>query len=341
MRLATFNVENLDDRPGDGAPLEARIAALRPVLERLAPDILCLQEVNGQTRPSPAPGEKPGRGLLALEALLRDTPLAGFHRLSTEGPHGAFDVHNLVVLSRYPLLAGSQLRNDLVPPPAWRPVTADPAVGEAEELRWDRPLLHAVVDIGAGRPLHVVNLHLRAPLAAFIAGQKDSPFVWKTVPGWAEGFFMAATKRCGQALEARLLIDGLFDEDPEALVAVCGDFNADVREMPVRIIMGAEEDTGNGRLAGRALVALETTVPGDRRYSVIHGGRPVMLDHLLVSRSLMAWYRGAEIHNEALGDELVAWARIGDSPDSFHAPVVASFALPDPTTPQANDQAPM
>ena len=54
-----------------------------------------------------------------------------------------------------------------------------------------------------------------------------------------------------------------------------------------------------------------------------------MLDHLLVSKTLMAWYRNAEIHNESLGDELVAYANIGASPESFHAPVVAEFAMPD------------
>ena len=52
-----------------------------------------------------------------------------------------------------------------------------------------------------------------------------------------------------------------------------------------------------------------------------------MVDHLLVSRALMAFYRGLEIHNEALGDEVVAYAGIDRSPESFHAPLVAEFEL--------------
>ena len=40
---------------------------------------------------------------------------------------------------------------------------------------------------------------------------------WLSAPGWAEGFFIAAVKRAGQALEARLFIDKLFDEDPDAM----------------------------------------------------------------------------------------------------------------------------
>ncbi len=47
-RIAAFNLENLDDRPDLDPPLDERIALLRPQLLRLAADVLCLQEVNGQ-----------------------------------------------------------------------------------------------------------------------------------------------------------------------------------------------------------------------------------------------------------------------------------------------------
>jgi hypothetical protein len=136
-------------------------------------------------------------------------------------------------------------------------------------------------------------------------------------------------KRAGQALEARLLIDALFDADPEALVAVAGDCNAELRETALRLLCADEEDTGNGALAARALVPVERGIAEDRRYTVIHAGRKVMLDHILLSQGLMGWYRDVEIHNEALGDELVAFANVHHSPESYHAPVVAEFALPD------------
>jgi endonuclease/exonuclease/phosphatase family metal-dependent hydrolase len=48
LRIATFNIENLDDEPGDDPTLAERIAVLRPALERLRADVLCLQEVHGQ-----------------------------------------------------------------------------------------------------------------------------------------------------------------------------------------------------------------------------------------------------------------------------------------------------
>jgi hypothetical protein len=52
LRIATFNLENLDDKPGQKPTLEKRISVMRPQLLRLKADILCLQEG----------GERPGDG---------------------------------------------------------------------------------------------------------------------------------------------------------------------------------------------------------------------------------------------------------------------------------------
>ena len=97
--------------------------------------------------------------------------------------------------------------------------------------------------------------------------------------------------------------------------------------MPLQIVVGDPEDTGNGRLSSRALVLLEHSLPDARRFTVIHRGQRLMLDHLLVSRPLLAHYRAIEVHNEALGDELVAYTLIDAAPESYHAPVIAEFEL--------------
>ena len=148
---------------------------------------------------------------------------------------------------------------------------------------------------------------------------------WKSASGWAEGFYLASQKRAGQALEVRLFIDRLFDDDPDAKILVAGDFNAGEREVPARIIAAELEDTSNGHLAARTMVPLEHSLPESQRYTVIHRGRKVMLDHMFASRALLSTYLGIEIHNEALGDELVAYAAIDGSPESYHAPIVAAF----------------
>jgi exonuclease III len=54
-----------------------------------------------------------------------------------------------------------------------------------------------------------------------------------------------------------------------------------------------------------------------------------MLDHLLVCRNMLAYYKGSEVHNELLHDESIAFATDIKFPESDHAPVVAEFEIPD------------
>jgi endonuclease/exonuclease/phosphatase family metal-dependent hydrolase len=317
MRIATFNLESLDASPR----LAERIGCLRRQLLDLDADILCLQEVNAQK-----PDHGGARRLLALDALLDQTPYARFQRVSTSTPDGdPADVHNLVTLSRLPIAAFRQYRHELIRPPLYQAATALPAADRPQPVEWDRPILHAGIALGEGRILQVLNLHLRAPRAAPVAGQKLSASRWHSTAGWAEGQFIAAMKRTGQALEARLLVDRLFAADRDALIVVAGDLNADSHEMPVRLLLGAADDTGNPDLAHQCLLPAEAAVPPDRRFSVRHQGRKVMLDHLLVSPALHRRLESVTIANEDLPDEA---DEVGPPPlGSFHAPIVAQFAL--------------
>jgi len=323
FRIATFNLENFGKPSDSGVPAAERAAFLRPQLLRLRADVLCLQEVDSQ-RPEGG-GE---RRFDMLDQLLAGTPYRDFERVSTHSRRGGGprDRHNLVVLSRLPIVRDRQLLHDLVAPPSYRPLAAPEAQAPPATIEWDRPILQVEIAFPDGRRLHVVNVHLRAPRAAFIAGEKVAQ-AWRSLSGWAEGFFLAAVKGAGQALETRLVVEALFDADPDALIAVAGDFNADAHEAPVRIVRGDEEDAGNPHLAARTLVPVERSLADSRRFSVVHHGRLRMLDHVLVSRALLGWYQGVEIHNEALGDEAAGGSARG-SPESFHAPVVAEFQPP-------------
>ena len=322
MRLATFNIESLGGSPKRGAPIEERIAVLRPQLERLGADILCLQEINTRK-------EDGIRRPLDLLALVEGTGYSSHAIDISSGPKGdgPADVHNLVVLSRYPVLEREDIRQSLVVPPSWRRQTAEPPDAAPFPVTWDRPVQRVVLGLPNGIRLHVFNVHLRAPLAAAVPGQKSGPFAWKSVSGWAEGFFLSAMKRTGQALELRLAVERVFDAEPDALVTVCGDFNAEDHDTALRLACAGEDDTGSGRLAARVLTPLDRSLPADRRFTVIHHGRPQMLDHLLASRTLFGRLRSLQIHNEMLEDELVAYGRIDRPPESLHAPMVAEFAL--------------
>ena len=317
MRIATFNLENLD------LPLGPRATVLRPALERLRADIVCLQEVNGQH----VRGEH-GRRLLALDELLDGTPYAAFHRAATMAGDGAgvLDVHNLVTLSRYPVLSSRQVQHDLVAPLEGRLVTASPSSSQQQAIRFDRPILVTEIACG-GTPLHVINVHLRAPLATAIPGGKSAPFAWKTVSQWAEGYHLSAVKRSGQALELRLVIDQMLDRDAGTHILAVGDFNAEDHETPLRIAIGAAEDTGNQLLTARALIALDRGIDDSRRFSILHHGRPQMVDHILASHALSGHFRSIEVHNEGLSDEALGFAKHVEAMGSYHAALVAEFEM--------------
>jgi endonuclease/exonuclease/phosphatase family metal-dependent hydrolase len=328
MRLATFNLESLDLGPRAGGKARVdfavRAAVLRPALERLAADVLCLQEVNGQHVAG-----KEERQLVALDRLLEGTRYASYERAvaSGAGGHKVADVHNLVTLSRFPIRAMHDICHELVAPPLHTSITAEPGSGEKVAVRFDRPMLVTELELPDDKTLMVVNVHLRAPLASPIPGQKTGPFAWRTVAGWAEGFFLSALKREAQALELRLAIEQMLDRDANALIAVAGDFNAEDYGPTLRLAVASEEDLGAGELAARSLIVLDRALPADRRWSVLHHGREQMLDHILASRALYGHFRAIEVHNEGLGDEALGYGKAVHSAASYHAPVVAEFDL--------------
>jgi endonuclease/exonuclease/phosphatase family metal-dependent hydrolase len=327
VRVATFNAENLDDKPEQRPGLATRIDVMRPQLVRLRADILCLQEIHGQEH-----SNQP-RSLSALKDLIHNTPYENYHIEHTLTSGGeAYNERNLVVLSRFPISERKQIKHEYAPKPRYRKVTADPQEQNAEDITWERPIFYVTVDLSQNRRLHLINVHLKSKNPSNIEGQKIDRFTWRSTAGWAEGYFISSMKRVGQALEVRILIDKIFEaaerQGEEPLIAVCGDFNADFDSVPVKAIRGPVEDTGNPDLTKRVMVPCELTVPEPSRYSFLHLGKGEMLDRILVSRSMLTFYRGAEIHNEILPDESGAFRTDVKFPESDHAPVVAEFVLP-------------
>jgi hypothetical protein len=330
IRLATFNLENLDDIPGKKPTLAERIRVMRPQLMRVNADILCLQEVNGQEQTGQP------RKLLALDQLLTGTPLASFNRFHTKTTAGEpFDERNLVILSRFSFLGTpEQILHTHTPKPKYQRVTAKPADTAANDITWERPILKVQIDLGAGRVLHLLCVHMKSKIPTPIPGQtfpRGQVKVFNTASAWAEGLFISALKRVGQAMEARIVIDEIFDNAPsgtEPLIAMCGDFNDDNNETAVKAICAPIEEIGNEALLNRIMIPCEKNVPEPSRYSLLHLGEGTMIDHVLVSRGLLPFFRGTEIHNETLPDESGAFRTDVQFPESDHAPVVANFDLP-------------
>jgi endonuclease/exonuclease/phosphatase family metal-dependent hydrolase len=204
-------------------------------------------------------------------------------------------------------------------------VTGSARSGAPQPITFDRPLLLAEIELPGAKSLDVMNVHLRAPRASAIPDEKVDSATWRTTSGWAEGYFISSLKRTAQALELRLLVDEILTRQPERLIAVAGDFNAEDHETPLRLVVAGEADTGNSRLAPESLIVLDRALPAERRWSVLHGGRREMLDHVLASAALHGHFRQIEVHNEGLADEAIVAAGAGALATSSHAPLVAVF----------------
>lgn len=323
MRIATFNLESLDETRGEGPGLDERIRVLASQIALANADVLCLQEIAAQ---KPGFGRK--RVLRALETLMAATGLNGYHLAVSQNRAGTGprDIHNLVTLSRFPIQSTEQLWHDLVVEPRHSFVVEE-AAGEEVMVVWDRPVLYTRVNMPGGRLLHLFNLHLRAPLACPVPGGKSHYNAWNSVAAWAEGFYLSEIKRTGQALELRLAIDDVFDGEEDALIVVAGGFNTEKYDTPLEIICGSEVNTASGSQARRVMVPVEHSLAADRLFTVIHHGQRQVLDHVVVSTALLDHYQSSEIHNEALTDELGSYGVVEASPVSYHAPVVAVFDL--------------
>ena len=321
MRIATFNLENLDDQKGRTPSLSERIRILKPQLSRINADILCLQEVNSQ-------GPAEAKTLAALDALIEGTVYETYQRATTQTTEGElYHERNLVTLSRFDILQSSSLRDTSGPRPRYQMATADPPDLSSDLVKWERPVLYTTLALEEGT-LHLMNVHMKSKIASSIPGQKIDNFVWKSVAAWAEGNFISSMKRVGQALQVRLQIDKIFDEEGlDALVAVCGDFNAESDEVPVKTICGPVEQTGNPAHSLRMMIPCENNIPESSRYSLLYLGKGEMIDHIMVSRPLISHFSHAEIHNEILPDESGAFRTDEKFPESDHAPVIAEFTL--------------
>ncbi len=337
LRIATFNLENLNDEKKKTPTLQQRKAVLRPQIQRMDAHIMCFQEVIGQKI------DDSHNDLLALKELLEDTAFKGVDfsnktMVSTTKKNGQVTLEqNMVIVTRpdsgITITDTKEYNNFWIKKLQYKKIMAEPSE-EAEPVTWDRPILYALIEINGNFQLHVINLHLKSKRPDDIPGQKDKEKstkfdVWKSSAGWAEGFFISSMKRVGQALETRRLIDSLLEDDKDARIVVCGDFNSEPGEVPIDAIRGAVEDTGNPDLKGGEMVSCEMTIPETSRYTYLHYGKKNLLDHMLISKAMLPYYRDSKIHNETLHDESVAFATDTKFPESDHAPFVAEFEIPE------------
>lgn len=298
LTLATFNVKDLFDAttPEDEARLARKLAVLGAQIAQTDADVLALQEVSseavvrrlcaavpGSRYGAPVVGTADARGIRC--ALVSRRPVLGSR------------VHTAHHLDFPTFVQGD-------PPP----------FGARIPLR--RGIVHAELDVGWGPPLHVLVLHFKSNRSVPLRGPNGELLEPTRGRDHAEGMLRSLTWRAAEALFVRGLVDAITDVPEGTLpppVAVMGDFNDVPGSVVVRTLLGQ----GAG-----ALTSCSHTIPGERRFSVLHRGAGSEIDHLLVN--FPARLTHARFLNEGLVDH-----EAFDDPlalvDSDHAPLVATF----------------
>jgi uncharacterized protein len=282
LSMATYNVENLD--PGDG---KFSILASDIVLNLRAPDIISLNEIqdaDGAGGGSDLSGYVTAQGLIdAIAAIggpnyvyIEITPSAPN---STGGEPGG-NIRNgfLYNTDRVGYVAGSAVA---VPGTAFN---------------GSRVPLSAQFTFN-GETITAISVHSTS------RGGSD-PLFGATQPPANAG----EAARMAQSTAIRTYVDSLLSTDPDAYVAVMGDFNAFWFEDSLELIE-------NGIMTN-----LHRLLGEEERYSYVFGGNAQALDHILLTDNLVS---GALFDAVHINSEQPA----GPARATDHDPLVATFLM--------------
>jgi endonuclease/exonuclease/phosphatase family metal-dependent hydrolase len=304
LTLATLNVKNLlEPAPDSGAAeralLSGKVAWIARMLRDCDADVVGLQEIG--------PPE-------LLASVLAQAPLAG----SGYGDPvlGTADARGIrcALLSRLPVIDARVHTAETLAFPVYR-AGDPPPFGARIPLR--RGFVHVRLQAPGLGAVDAIVVHFKSPRPVALrdaAGREIEPL---TAHARAEGVLRSLVWRAAEALHARAIIDGLLAADPRAPVAILGDLN-DVPDSPVARALQAE---GDGSLLDCAAV-----VPHEQRFSAIHAGRRIQIDHILATPALYARLRSGRFLNAELREH--DFPPDGNEPptvDSDHAPLVVRF----------------
>jgi endonuclease/exonuclease/phosphatase family metal-dependent hydrolase len=273
VSVGTWNVENLFRHgsafgPNTEQAYRDKLAALKSVIEELAPDVLAVQEVG-----------EPG----ALDDLVELLDGEWHTALST-----VFDqVHpiGVGVISRLALTDVQDVDAFQAP---LRAVQSGDGAGNDQAVM-GRGALHVRVT-AHGTRIDLVCCHLKSKLLQFPGGFQPADEGERARFG-----AYALYRRAAQATTVREFADGLLNGDGEnRAVIVLGDLNDEPLAATTQILLGAggSEIGTAGELRpdqGDAwrLWNLAPRIPEAHRYSRIFNGRRELIDHILVSKALL------------------------------------------------------
>jgi endonuclease/exonuclease/phosphatase family metal-dependent hydrolase len=311
--VATWNLENLF-RPGtafgprDPAVYDAKLTGLAAEIERLAPDVLAVQEVGDPD---------------ALADLVDRLDGDWHTELCTvfEPDHAI----RVAVVARHPLQEATQISAF---PPRLAPVQVDDAGATIDAM--PRGALRVRTTI-RGVTLDVLTCHLKSKLLSFPGGR----FTPRDEGERARYAVYALDRRAAEAATVRAAADTLLDgHGEERAVIVLGDLNDEAPAATTQILQGPPGSEIGSAGFDRAdagdpwrLWNLAPLIDIDRRFSRIFEGRRELIDHILTSQALVTHAANVDTGAVRLPSVSSDPTARRDAPASDHAPVVARFDL--------------
>lgn len=312
ISVMTWNLENLF-RPDQGATAEAqaiyqqKLQNLAATITRLAPDVLAVQEVGGQT---------------ALDDL--QAALPGVYPHTRLAPTGDSRGIHVGFLSKLPLTHVEEIVAfpailPSVPGPDNQPVT-----------RMSRGALRVTVEPVANFPIHIVTAHLKSKLLTFPRSNGGTSFTPRNEGERAQFAAFALLRRTGEAVALRAYTNSLTVKSTDAVILL-GDMNDVPEAATSQILVGPPDDRRHTPDKGddARLFNLEDEIPAARRFSRIFQGTGELIDHIYVSvelrrERLVKVDSHVDGHIPSISTDPNARK---EATGSDHAPVIATFQV--------------
>jgi endonuclease/exonuclease/phosphatase family metal-dependent hydrolase len=300
--VATWNLENLylpggEFGPRDRAAYDAKLDALAGTIAAIAPDVLAVQEVGDPAALDDLTERVGGTWHVALSTLPDDRGIrVGFISRAALDDLAEFRV--------FPdRLAPVQIEDD----------------GETT-----REMGRGGLAVRAGG-ITFVTCHLKSKLLSFPGGR----FTPRDEGERARYAAYALYRRAGEASTLRAHADTLLPGS----VIVLGDLNDDVEAATTQLLLGPpgseigtpgfdRPDQGDAR----RLWNLAPLIPAERRFTRIYRGRRELIDHVLVSKSVLDRVTRVDTAATDLPSVTEEPSARRDAPGSDHAPVVVELS---------------
>ena len=285
LQVANLNLQNLalpdrifypNDRPHSPAEYARKLTWTGDQLRRLNADIACFEEVWDES---------------ALQAAVDASGLRYAHVLVPGAEQGAQGTPRVGLATRLKLISSESLLNF----PANMSVQI-PEIGEY--IRFERPVLHCVLETSKGTQLHVLVVHMKSKRPKFLIDAAGKPWEDRDDPRIvARATLRSLIMRGAESAALRARVVDLLRHTRTPLLLV-GDLNDRPDSVTAQMIAATSEiafDRGarDTALWHAADVQTGQALRRDVGYSHIHQGSPEVLDQIWVSEEFVAGSRFA------------------------------------------------